>query len=73
MNLQPTQRGLKILENAEGWFAPNFINFKYRVKNRKFILSWIYSETKVIAFNEINCNHFCLSNFEQYLLWSSWL
>jgi len=43
MNLKPTQNGLKIIKKTEGWFDSNFINFKYRVKNRKFILTWIYS------------------------------
>ena len=42
MNLQPTDKGLKITDNNKGWFSPNYINFKYRLKNRKLILPWLY-------------------------------
>ncbi len=42
MNLQPTETGLKILDVNKGWFSPNYINFKYRLKNRKLILPWLY-------------------------------
>ena len=42
MNLQPTESGLKIIEADKGWFNPNYINFKYRLKNRKLILPWLY-------------------------------
>ena len=38
MNLKPTENGFKINENEKSWFNPNYINFKYRIKNRKFIL-----------------------------------
>mgnify|MGYP001182914912 FL=1 len=42
MNLRPTENGLKITDVNKGWFSPNYINFKYRLKNRKLILPWLY-------------------------------
>ena len=42
MNLRPTENGLKITDINKGWFSPNYINFKYRLKNRKLILPWLY-------------------------------
>ena len=42
MNLQPTENGLKIIDVDKGWFSPNYINFKYKLKNRKLILPWLY-------------------------------
>jgi len=42
MNLMPTEKGLKIKDINKGWFSPNYINFKYRLKNRKLILPWLY-------------------------------
>ncbi len=49
MNLQPTESGLKITESDKGWFNSNYINFRYRLKNRKFIISWIYSIARSVA------------------------
>ena len=49
MNLKPTENGLKIVEDEKGWFNPNYINFKYRIKNRKFIVPWIYAISRSIA------------------------
>ena len=49
MNLKPTERGLKILNEENGWFNSNYINFKYRLKNRKFIISWLYSVSRSMA------------------------
>jgi len=49
MNLQPTDKGLKITDNNKGWFSPNYINFKYRLKNRKLILPWLYVIARSIA------------------------
>ena len=49
MNLKPTTKGLTILENKKGWFNPNYMNFKYRVKRRKLILNWIYSVARSIS------------------------
>ena len=49
MNLRPTAKGLKIADNNKGWFSPNYINFKYRLKNRKLILPWLYAIARSIA------------------------
>jgi len=49
MNLQPTDSGLKITDDNKGWFSPNYINFKYRLKNRKLILPWLYAIARSIA------------------------
>tara|TARA_Y100000310_G_scaffold342886_1_gene448062 strand:- start:156 stop:1406 length:1251 start_codon:yes stop_codon:yes gene_type:complete len=49
MNLQPTESGLKIIEADKGWFNPNYINFKYRLKNRKLILPWLYIIARSVA------------------------
>ena len=49
MNLKPSENGLKIVEDEKGWFNPNYINFKYRLKNRKFIFPWIYAISKSIT------------------------
>jgi len=52
MNLHPTENGLKIIHRKKNWFNQNYINFKYRLKNRKFIISWIYSISRSIALIE---------------------
>ena len=49
MNLKPTEQGLKITDDDKGWFSPNYINFKYRLKNRKLILPWLYAIARSIA------------------------
>ena len=49
MNLKASENGLKIVEDEKGWFNPNYINFKYRIKNRKFIIPWIYAISRSIA------------------------
>ena len=49
MNLQPTENGLKIADVDKGWFSPNYINFKYRLKNRKLILPWLYIIARSVA------------------------
>ena len=49
MNLRPSENGLKIIKDEKGWFNPNYINFKYRLKNRKFIIPWIYAVSRSIA------------------------
>ena len=49
MNLRPTENGLKITDVNKGWFSPNYINFKYRLKNRKLILPWLYTIARSIA------------------------
>tara|TARA_B100001029_G_C15046269_1_gene447344 strand:+ start:303 stop:1553 length:1251 start_codon:yes stop_codon:yes gene_type:complete len=52
MNLSPSEKGLKILDEQKGWFSPNYINFKYRLKNRKLILPWMYSIARSISLIE---------------------
>ena len=49
MNLKPTESGLKIEEVKKGWFNPNYIIFKYRLKNRKLILPCLYSVSRSIT------------------------
>ena len=49
MNLRPTDKGLKIADNNKGWFSPNYINFKYRLKSRKLILPWLFAIARSIA------------------------
>ena len=49
MNLKPTESGFEITENEKGWFNSNYINFKYRLKNRKFLLNWLYTISKSIT------------------------
>ena len=41
MNLIPTMSGMKIKNQKEAWFEPNYIDFKFRIKNRKALLPWI--------------------------------
>ena len=52
MNLRPSENGLKIIKDEKGWFNSNYINFKYRLKNRKFIIPWIYAVSRSIALIE---------------------
>ena len=47
-----TENGLKITDVNKGWFSPNYINFKYRLKNRKLILPWLYVIARSIALIE---------------------
>jgi len=49
MNLQPSENGLKITDIDKGWFSPNYINFKYKLKNRKLILPWLYIIARSVA------------------------
>ncbi len=49
MNLKPSENGLKIIETEKGWFNENYMNFKYRLKNRKFIIPWIYAVSRSIT------------------------
>ena len=48
MNLAPSEKGLYINQNKNGWFNENYIDFKYRLKNRKFLLNWIFSVSRSI-------------------------
>lgn len=52
MNISPTETGLKITSNKTGWFNNDYINFKYRLKNRKFLFNWIFSIARSIALIE---------------------
>ena len=52
MNLSPSEKGLQIDQNKNGWFNNNYIDFKYRLKNRKFLLNWVYSVSRSIALIE---------------------
>ena len=52
MNLMPSEKGLHINQNKNGWFNKNYIDFKYRLKNRKFFLNWIFSISRSIALIE---------------------
>ena len=52
MNLVPTENGLNINDKENGWFNKNYINFKYRLKNRKFLINWIFSIARSIALIE---------------------
>ena len=52
MNLMPSEKGLHINQNKNGWFNKNYIDFKYRLKNRKFLLNWIFSVSRSIALIE---------------------
>ena len=49
MNLKPSENGLKIIETEKGWFNENYMYFKYRLKNRKFIIPWIYAISRSIT------------------------
>ena len=57
MNLSPSEKGLKINENKNTWFNQNYINFKYRLGSRKFILPWIYSVARSVSLIEGIRNH----------------
>ena len=57
MNLKPTEQGLKITDDDKGWFSSNYINFKYRLKNRKLILPWLYAIARSIALIDGIRNH----------------
>jgi len=49
MNLQASENGLTIVDSEKGWFSPNYIHFKYRLKSRKIILPWLYAIARSIA------------------------
>jgi hypothetical protein len=56
MNLLPTEKGLEISER-HGWFNKNFINFKYRIKNRKLTFPWLIGVSRSIFLIEYLKNH----------------
>jgi hypothetical protein len=41
MNVIPSEKGLSINESENGWFNLNNIHFKFRLKNRKFVIPWL--------------------------------
>jgi len=57
MNLRPSEKGLKINNIEKGWFNPNYINFKYRLKNRKLIIPWIYAIARSMTLIDGISNH----------------
>ncbi len=57
MNLKPSENGLKIVEDKKGWFNSNYIHFKYRLSNRKFILPWIYAISRSVTLIEAIRKH----------------
>jgi len=46
MNLIPTMAGLKIDNIKGGWFESNYIDFKFRIKNRKIVIPWIIAAAR---------------------------
>jgi len=52
MNIIPTESGIRINQNSDGWFNKNYINFKYRLKDRKIFFNWIYSIARSIILIE---------------------
>ena len=57
MNLKPSEKGLEIKKDDKGWFNSNYINFKYRLKNRKFIIPWMYAVSRSITLIDGIRNH----------------
>ena len=52
MNLIPTLKGLKIGNQEDGWFSPNYIHFKYRIAGRKITFPWLIGVARSIHFIE---------------------
>lgn len=52
MNLMPTLAGLSIEDRADGWFSPNFIHFKYRIRGRKILFPWLVGVARSLQINE---------------------
>jgi hypothetical protein len=52
MNVSPTENGLEINKKDNGWFNKNYINFKYRLKSRRFLLNWIFSVARSVSLIE---------------------
>ena len=48
MNIIPTKSGLKINNDQQGWFNNHYIHFKYRIKNRKITIPWLYGIARSI-------------------------
>ena len=53
MNLKPTESGLSIEdEKFNGWFSPNYIHFKYRIRGRKITFPWLMGVARSLYINE---------------------
>jgi len=52
MNIEPTVSGLSLNNIKGNWFQDNYINFKFRTKNRKITLPWIYGVARAISLIE---------------------
>jgi glycine/D-amino acid oxidase-like deaminating enzyme len=52
MNLMPTMAGLSIDSRSDGWFSPNYIRFKYRIKGRKIVFPWLVGVARSLHINE---------------------
>ncbi len=53
MNLKPTVSGLGIDDQSNnGWFSPNYIHFKYRIRGRKITFPWLIGVARSLHINE---------------------
>ena len=53
MNLKPTVSGLCIEDQSNnGWFSPNYIHFKYRIRGRKITFPWLMGVARSLYINE---------------------
>ena len=53
MNLKPTESGLGIEDQKfNGWFSPNYIHFKYRIRGRKITFPWLIGVARSLHINE---------------------
>ena len=52
MNLVPTDCGLSINTQEKGWFEPEYIHFKYRIKGRKITFPWLIGVARSIRLIE---------------------
>ena len=53
MNLKPTVSGIGIeYQSNNGWFSPNYIHFKYRIRGRKITFPWLIGVARSLHINE---------------------
>lgn len=52
MNLVPSKCGLSINTREKGWFEPEYIHFKYRIKGRKITFPWLIGVARSIRLIE---------------------
>ena len=60
MNISSTDKGLVIRHGDlidKGWFSPNYIDFKYRIKGRKLTFPWLIGVARSIDLIEKIHNH----------------